>query len=462
MSNGLLKSLSESVPECPQEAHIATFPPGPFSQSVFAELDNVIGNTNIASMFGITLASGSGPYVSDFDGNTYLDCLAGASANILGYGIDAISEYMARAASQIQHTCFGYTPNVYALMLAEALLETCPDESPRRILLGLSGSDACGGAIEVMRKSTHRMGIVHFDNAYHGSTGLSQQASGYGDLNAGIYPPSPDFVSLPYPETDAIAESNLAEIERQLRSGQVGGVIAETIQGDNGVRFAAPGFFTQLKGLLERYEALLILDEIQAGMGRTGSLWAFEQEGVTPDLWTSAKGLSAGYAPVSAIIGSKDAVDALAPAQQLFTYTGHAPSCAAAYATLTMVIGDDVIGNAATQGSALISRLRALQAEFPDIISDVRGRGLMIGMEIVNTGKQQNAVVFATRGVELGVYFGYFGVHRNVVRIEPPLNIGPPEIDLIVQVASTVAGELRDGTIPEQTYENIAKYSGGL
>jgi 4-aminobutyrate aminotransferase len=422
----------------------------------------VVGRSNYIGLYGITLVDGQGSYVLDADGNVYLDCLAAASCNILGYSFAEIANTYHQVATKIQHSCFPYSPSLQAIELAEKLIQITPGDDEKRVLLGLSGSDACDGAIEAVRKYTHKFDLIKFHNDYHGSTGLSQAASGFRGLNTGIYPHSSHFMTMDFPVTLEQRDATLGEIERILAKGHVGAVMAEPIQGDAGIQVPEPGFFPRLKQLLDRYQVLLIIDEVQSGMGRTGKWWAIEHENVIPDLLVTAKGLSAGYAPISAIIGREDVLNALTPAQHLFTYTGHPPSAAVALKVIQLIEAHHTIDNAEIVGARLLSGLQRIQSTFPQIIVAVRGRGLMIGVEINISGDKLAGKVFATRCVEKGVYVGYFGVRQNVLRIEPPLIMTETEADLVVDTIHQVAEEMKHQHIPTSTIEKVKQYAIGL
>ena len=444
---------------------VKVFPPGPKSQALLERLDKAIGRTNYTGLYGIVLdvyQGGDGPYMTDLDGNVYLDCLAAASVNVLGYGHEEISKKLEVIASSTQNSGFIYSPNVPAVELAETLISITPGTQAKRVLLGLSGSDSNGGALEAVRKFTHKQGIIHFKNAWHGSTGLSQCASAFGDTNKGIYPPSPKFVAVDFPTTQEKMQEVLDTIQKHLESGRVGGVIAEIIQGDAGIQMPADGFFRALQNLLRRYGALLIVDEIQSGMGRTGKWWACEHVDIIPDLLVAAKGLGGGFAPISAVVGRQDVLDALEPGQQIFTFTGH-PGCAyAASLVIESITNNGIIQHVESIGELLKQELKDLQQRYPQIILDVRGKGLMLGMEINIKSDSMAGIIFATRSVEMGVYVGFFGMKKEVVRIEPPLTINRLEVHTIVSKFKNVAEEMRTGQIPYQTVENANKYAIGL
>lgn len=188
--NGIISSPNQKTAARPA---IVTSPPGPKSQALIARLKTVIGRSNYVGLYGIAFESGQGAYLTDCDGNVYLDCLAAASCNVLGYGNADIVDQYVQAALNLHHACCAYSPTGEAVDLAEQLIQIVPAQGSLKVLLGLSGSDACDGAIQAMRKYTGQQTLIKFKNDYHGSTGLSQPASGFRNLNTGIFPDSSDF-----------------------------------------------------------------------------------------------------------------------------------------------------------------------------------------------------------------------------------------------------------------------------
>ena len=444
---------------------VKVFPPGPKSQEMLARLDNAIGRTNYVGLYGIVLdvyQRGEGLYITDLDGNVYLDCLAAASVNVLGYGRKDIAAKLRAITGSMQNSCFAYSPNVPAIELAETLISITPGKHAKRVLLGMSGSDSNGGALEAVRKFTEKLSIIHFKNAWHGSTGLSQRASAFGDNNKGIHPPSSKFLAVDFPTTQEKAEEVLYTVQKYLDTGLVGGMIVEIIQGDAGIQMPPAGFFPALHKKLQDKGALLIADEVQSGMGRTGKWWACEHEGIVPDLLVAAKGLGGGFAPISAVIGRQDVLDALEPGQQIFTFTGHPVCATAASLVIESIQNNGLILNAKDMGNKLKKALTDLQKIYHKIIVDVRGKGLMLGVEINIESDKIAGVVFATRCVEKGIYVGFFGMNKEVVRIEPLLTIDQAEVDIIITKFTEVAEEMHAGQIPKETVENAKKYGIGL
>ncbi len=437
-------------------------PPGPKSLELLKRVKESVGKTNYTGLYSIALARGSLARVVDLDGNCYVDCLAAASSNVLGYNYNEVAKAYYDVAVKMQNTAFGYSPNVETVELSEKLIQITPGDFPKKVLTGCSGSDACGGAIEAMRRFTGKMGLIAFNHAYHGSTGLSQQASGFSQVNAGIYPASEDFVKMDFPTTAELKDSVLDQIETVLKKGKVGGVIIEPIQGDGGIVVPYPGFIPALRELCDKYKVLLIDDEVQSGMGRTGKWFAIEHENVVPDLIAMGKGLSGGYAPISAVIGRKEVLDVMTPAQQIFTYTGHGPSAAAALEVINTIERDNIMENAARMGGMLKKAFTVTAGSFPNKpIKQVTGRGLMIGIEVDISKDPLASKIFAFRCIEKGVYFGYFGPGQRVVRVEPPLAISSYEVEKVIGTVHQVNREMATGEIPKETVEKVKMYAQG-
>lgn len=440
---------------------IKTSPPGPKSLALLKRIKESVGKTNYTGLYSISASAGNGVYMTDLDENVYIDCLAAASTNILGYGNDEIVDAYSRIAKSIQNTAFGYTPNIESVQLAEKLINITPGNFSKKVMLGVSGSDACGGAIEAARKYTGKMGIISFNYAYHGSTGLSQQASGFKSLKEGVYKDSNDFIKLNFPTTVKQRDKALKDIEAILAWGTVGAIMVEPIQGDAGILVPAEGFFTRLMEILQENNVLLIDDEVQSGMGRSGKWWAIEYENIVPDIIVAGKGLSGGYAPVSAVIGRSEVIDSLDTAQQIFTYTGHGPSASAALKVIEIITKNDVVKNSEEVGSYLLSGLKQAVDKYPDIFVEARGRGLMIGLEINTSVDNLANKLFAFRCIEKGIYFGYFGPGQRVIRIEPPLVLSKKEADVIVNVVLETADEMRKGKVPNTTVAKVSNYALG-
>ncbi|MCK5682831.1 aminotransferase class III-fold pyridoxal phosphate-dependent enzyme, partial [bacterium] len=266
-------------------------------------------------------------------------------------------------------------------------------------------------------------------------------------------------IKVPFPVTDKDKVRVLKNIESILAFGKTAAVMVEIIQGDGGTLFAPKGFYSELRELLNRYNVLLIDDEVQSGMGRTGKWFACEHEGIVPDIVVMGKGLSAGYAPISAVVGRADVINSLNPASHVFTYMGHSPSTAAASKVIDIIESEDIIKNAAKVGAYLYKGLNDIANKYPEKIIEIRGKGLMIAIDIDISKDPLAAKIFAYRCVEKGIYFGYLGY--KIMRVLPPLNISVKESDIIIKVVSEVIEEMHNGNIPSLTVGKVKKYTLG-
>jgi 4-aminobutyrate aminotransferase-like enzyme len=457
---GNLSDRNEVINFKPQ-INVPVSPPGPKSLSLLEELKKYIGRSNYTGLYGVGLKNGNGPFIEDVDGNVYLDCLTAASSSLLGYSRDDIAKSYYDSSVKIQQTSFPYTPNYETVEFAKKLCKIAPGSYEKKVLIGMSGSASVCGSIEAARKYSRKRGIISFNFAYHGSTGLSQAASGFRSLNEGIYDmDDPDFIKVPFPVTPFETESVLKNIESILAFGKTAAVLVEIIQGDSGTLIAPKGFFPGLKKMLDKYKVLLIDDEIQTGMGRTGKWWACEHEDIEPDITVIGKGLAAGYAPVSAIIGNREVLDALLPATHVFTFTGHGPSVSAALKTIEIIENENLIENSRLTGARLLNGLKAAE-KYPDVIVEARGRGFMIGIEINIERDLLASKIFAYRCLEKGVYFGYIGDKQRVIRVLPPLNLNSDECDTVTSIVHETAEEMHRGKIPQTTIDKVHKYAVG-
>jgi 4-aminobutyrate aminotransferase len=436
-------------------------PPGPKSLALLEDVNKYVGRSGYSGLYGVGLKGGNNVYIEDMDGNTYIDCLTAASCNLLGYSHNEIAQAYFDTAVKIQQTAFDYSPNVETIEFAKKLIEIIPGDFEKRVLFGLSGSDSSCGSIEAARKYTGKMGIISFNFAYHGSTGLSQAASGFRSLNEGIYDLNdPDFIKVRFPVTPEKSNKTLKDIESVLAFGKTAAVMVEIIQGDGGTLIPPKEFYPRLREMLDRYQVLLIDDEIQSGMGRTGKWWACEHEGIVPDLIVIGKGVSAGYAPLSVLTGRKEVLDSLVPSAHSFTYSGHGPSMKAASIVIDVIRHDDLVQNAYQTGNRLLKGLKEAE-KYPDVVVEARGRGFMIGIEINISSDLLASKIFAFRCLEKGIYFGYIGDKQRVIRVLPPLVLDQQECDEIIRVVHETAEEMHNNRIPRQTIEKVQKYAIG-
>jgi ornithine--oxo-acid transaminase len=412
-----------------------------------------LGRTLHAIGFDKTYVRAEGAYLYDEGGEEYLDMLAGFGVFALGRHHPAIRQALHDVldADLADLTQFDAPP--LAGLLAEALLAKVPHLD--RVYFGNSGTEAVEAALKFARYATRRRRILYCAHAFHGLTTGSLSINGAKEFRAGFDPLLPDT---------AIPFGDLAALQRELRKGDVAALIVEPIQG-KGVAIAPPGFLRQAQELLHDHKALLIADEVQTGVGRTGDFFAFEHDGVEPDLVATAKALSGGYVPVGATIGRDwiwqkvfSSMDRMLIHDS--TFGSNAQAMAAGLATLHAMDAEDVVANARRVGDAMRARLVELQQRY-DFIADVRGRGLMIGIEFGRPSALKlragwTALQAARKGLfaqtvvnalfhQHRILTQVSGDHLEVIKLIPPLNIGEREVDRFVDSFAQVMDEASRG-----------------
>lgn len=388
---------------------------------------------------------GEGAYVWDADGNKYLDWSVGIAVMNVGHSHPKVVEAVKKQTEAFQHLCFAVGMHESYIALAEKLNSVAPGGSEKRTFLINSGAEAVENAVKIARVATGRQGIVAFTHAFHGRThmalSLTAKANPY---KAGFAPRAAEIYRAGYPylyrnpwgaTTEAeVAERALAALKDQVKTvigeGEVAAFLIEPVAGEGGF-IPAPGVFLEgLQAYAKEIGALLIADEVQSGIGRTGAWWAVEHYGLEPDLICSAKALSSGF-PLSAVIGKAEVMDKIAPGQLGSTFGGNPVSCAAALATLGVIEEEGLLERAQVIGAAATEKLRALQNELPKI-GDVRGLGAMIGLEFV-TGPDKTPDSSAAQAVleharADGLLLLTTGTYGNVIRLLPPLRLSDAEL----------------------------------
>ena len=360
----------------------------------------------------VVLVRGQGTRVWDANGKEYLDFTAGWAVTNLGHChpamVEAIQE---QAATLIQTSNQFYT--VPQLKLAQALIDnSCLD----RVFFGNSGAEAVEGALKLARKygKRNRNGayeVITAYNSFHGRTMTTIAATGQPHYQEPFQPITPGFVHVEYDSMEAIISAT---------TDRTAAVMLEPIQGEGGVNIPADDYLQRVREWCDREGLLLILDEVQTGLGRLGSLFGYQEYGVEPDVMTLAKGLGGGV-PIGAFL-SKEHCMALEPGDHGSTFGGNALTTAAAYASTSYIVEHDLSSNARRMGERLTHRLEELKGRFP-FISQVRGKGLLIALEFDG----DIAAKALTLSNEAGVLFNM--VKPNALRLMPPLTISPEEVD---------------------------------
>ena len=404
--------------------------------------------------FDKTYLRGEGAYIYDDTGADYLDMLAGFGVFALGRNHPVVRQAVHDAldADLADLTQFDAPP--LAGLLAENLLARVPHLD--RVYFGNSGTEAVEAALKFARYATKRPRIIYCDHAFHGLTTGSLSVNGAKEFRAGFGPLLPD-TAIPFGDLDAL--------ERELRRGDVAGLLVEPIQG-KGVAVAPPGFLSGAQARLREHQALLIVDEVQTGMGRTGDFFAHEHDGVEPDLVATAKALSGGYVPVGATMAPDWIFQKVYSSMDRVlvhdsTFGSNALAMAAGLATLHVMDHQDVVANAREVGALLQARLTELVDRY-ELLAEVRGRGLMIGIEF---GRPKSlrlrgswmALQAARKGLfAQTVVHALFHKHRiltqvsgdhlEVIKLIPPLTIGAAEVDRFVGAFVDVMDEAHQGS----------------
>ncbi len=381
---------------------------------------------NTYSPAPLELVRGEGACVWDASGNRYLDFTAGIAVTNLGHCPPRVVDAIEKQARTLIHVS-----NLYRIPgQAELSGLLCEHSFAEKVFFCNSGAEAMETAIKLARRNgvqkkgpeCHR--IVTFEGSFHGRTFGAMSATGQGRIHDGFGPLVPGFSYVPYGDLSAAAG---AVDERTCA------VIVEPIQGESGVIVPPPGFLAGLRELCDRAGCLLIFDEIQTGMGRCGTLFAYEGAGVVPDVMTLAKGLASGL-PMGACLAGPQCADVLTAGSHASTFGGNPLAVAAATATLNATIADGVCENCREAGNYFMEKLEKLSKKY-DSIREVRGRGLMIGVEVSGAGKE---ILEQMRDRRVLINL----TAERVLRFIPPLIIGRPHVDEAIAALSDVLSGL--------------------
>jgi 4-aminobutyrate aminotransferase len=424
---------------------ILTNLPGPRAEAVI-ERDRKVLSPSYTRSYPLVASRGEGAIIEDVDGNRFLDFNAGIAVCSTGHCHPQVVAAIENQSARLIHmsgTDFYYENMVE---LAEKLAAIAPGGIPRRVYFGNSGAEAIEAAMKLARYHTGRDKFVAFSGAFHGRTlgALSLtgskvvQRKGFGPLIPGVYHAQyPDSYRRPEgisAEDHAVACVRWIENElfrTLLPAEEVAGIVVEPIQGEGGYIIPPPAFFAELECLANKHEILLIFDEVQCGMGRTGRMWAADHFNAIPDILTSAKGIASGL-PLSAMIARAELMDWPAGAHAS-TFGGNPVAVAASLATVDL-LERELIQNAARIGGHILDRIRHWPRRFPHV-GDVRGLGLMIGIEIVQDQMSKDRAPelrnqLVAKAFERGLLV--LGAGRNSIRLCPPLIITRDQADFAV------------------------------
>lgn len=376
---------------------------------------------NTYSRLPVSFSHGKGAYLVDQEGKQYLDAISGIGVNALGHAHPAVTEAIQQQAGQLIHTS-----NLYGVELQQQLATALNQASGMdRVFFSNSGAEANEAAIKLARLYGHQRGverpsIIVMENAFHGRTIATLTASGNRKIQAGFEPLLSGFIRAPYGDIDAL--NNIAE----NNSGVVA-ILLEPIQGEGGVNVLPKGLLKTLRQLCDEQQWLLMLDEVQTGNGRTGQYFAYQHEGIVPDVVATAKGLGNGV-PIGACLAHGAAAEVFAPGNHGSTFGGNPLACAAALAVVETIEQEKLCQNAETLGNFLLSGLEQKLAG-QTIVREIRGKGLMIGIELtapcaelVDLAREQGLLINVTAG--------------NTVRLLPPLIIDQQQAEQILDTVT--------------------------
>ncbi len=429
--------------------------PGPKAQALIKR-DSAVISPSYPRSYPFVMDHGKGCEVWDVDGNRFLDFMAGIAVLSTGHAHPKVVKAIQEQAEKFIHISSDFYHEKW-IALAEKLDEIAPFEEPAVSFMTNSGTEAVETAIKLARYHTGRMNFIGFTGAFHGRTmGAITFTASKALYHRGFYPLMNGVVHAPYPNPyrpvlerrhgEDYGETVVRYIEEQilghiLPPDEVAGILVEPIQGEGGYIVPPPGFFPALRRLCDKYGILLIADEVQSGMGRTGKWWAIEHFETEPDIFTTAKGIASGM-PLGACVARKSIMTWERGAHGN-TYGGNPLACAAALATIEL-LEQEYLQNAADAGRYMLDALHEIQTRHPSI-GDVRGIGLMIGVEFVLDRKtKEPAKDLTERIVQLAFERGLLllSCGKSVIRIAPPLCITRAEMDeglRIFEEAITVA-----------------------
>ncbi len=425
-----------------QKRVLATAIPGPRSVELHARKNAAVA-AGVGTTLPVYVERAGGGIVVDVDGNQLIDFGSGIAVTSVGNAAPRVVAAVQEQVADFTHTCFMVTPYEEYVAVAEKLNEVTPGDHEKRSALFNSGAEAVENAVKIARHATGRPAIVAFDHAYHGRTNMTMALTAknmpykhrFGPFAGEIYrvPMAYPFRWPTGPErcADEAFETFVSLVHAQVGEDNCAAVILEPIQGEGGFIVPAPGFVARMAEWCRDHGILFIADEIQTGFCRTGDWFACEAEDVVPDLITTAKGIAGGL-PLAAVTGRAEVMDAVHGGGLGGTYGGNPVACAAALASIETMAADDLCGAARRIEGIMRPRLAALAEKYP-AIGDLRGRGAMLAVELVEPGSKTPNPELTAKVAKAchaeGLITLTAGTFGNVLRFLPPLVIGGDLLD---------------------------------
>ncbi len=406
--------------------------------------------------------------VWDIEGREYIDFLSDAAVQNVGHNNERVVKAAIEQTQKLIHFTFIYGFPLEPLLLAEKLKEISPIKNAK-ITFGQSGSDANDGAIKFARAYTKRRTILSYLRSYYGATYGAMSITGLdfevrsivGELSDIHYIPYPNCYRCPFGKEPKSCKMECVKYLKEKFEGEVyadgvAALFAESIQGDAGMVVPPKEYFRKIKRILDEHGILLVVDEVQSGMGRTGKWFAIEHFDVTPDIITIAKPLGGGF-PISAVIGREEIMEALPPLGHTFTLSGNAVASRAALAVIEEIEENDLLKRAEKLGEYTKRRLEKMKEEH-ELIGDVRGLGLMLGIDLVKDRETKErayneAKKVVWRAYELGLILAF--LQGNVLRIQPPLTIEEDLLDEGLNKLEQAIADVEEGKVPDKVLTKI-------
>jgi 4-aminobutyrate aminotransferase/(S)-3-amino-2-methylpropionate transaminase len=433
---------STGGPDLPQERRVVTAIPGPRSAELLARKQSAVSD-GIGTVLPVFVKAAGGGVIVDVDDNSLIDLGAGIAVVNVGNAAPAVVAGIQEQAAAFTHTCFMVTPYEGYVAVAEQLNALTPGDHAKKTALFNSGAEAVENAVKIARYATGRSAVVVFEHAYHGRTNLTMALTAksmpykynFGPFAGEIY-----RVPLSYPFRWPTGAENagregleqaISKIEKEIGADQVAAILIEPIAGEGGFIVPGEGFLPGLAEYAASKGIVFIADEVQTGFARTGDLFACENEGVVPDIITTAKGIAGGM-PLAAVTGRAELMDAVHVGGLGGTYGGNPVACAAALGAMASIKEHDLVAKARRIGEIMLPRLAEMQSRYP-IIGDIRGRGAMIAVELVKPGTLEPATDEIAAIVKQchseGVLVLTAGTYGNVLRFLPPLTMPEALLD---------------------------------
>ncbi|NGO71471.1 4-aminobutyrate--2-oxoglutarate transaminase [Streptomyces boncukensis] len=442
-------------PALPQERRLVTAVPGPKSQELMARKQAVVAD-GIGTVMPVFVRRAGGGVLEDVDGNSFIDFGSGIAVTSVGNSAEAVVRRASEQLRDYTHTCVMVTPYEPYVAVCEELAEVTPGDHEKKSVLLNSGAEAVENAVKIARAHTGRQAVVVFDHGYHGRTNLTMALTAKNmPYKHGFGPFAPEVYRVPmaYPYRWLTGPENCAEeaaaqaidqITKQVGADNVAAIVVEPVLGEGGFIVPARGFLPRIAQFAKDNGIVFVADEIQSGFCRTGQWFACEDEGIVPDLITTAKGIAGGL-PLAAVTGRAEIMDAAHSGGLGGTYGGNPVACAAALGSIETMREQDLAARARRVEEVMKPRLEKLAGEF-DVIGDVRGRGAMLAIELVQPGTKEPApqatTALAKACHQRGLLVLTTGTYGNVMRFLPPLVIGEDLLNEGLDVLEEALGQL--------------------